>query len=80
MPKIFKMPKPSPTAEKNNDHRTHDPASVSKTTPLAEIILFPNGRNEVPFAPGLPDDPETKTRWLHLADDALDVRRKRKKA
>ena len=80
MPKILKMPKPPPKAERNNNHRTRDSATVSKTTAMAEIILFPNGRNEVPFVPGFPDDPETKSRWLSLADDALDAKRKRKKA
>ena len=41
---------------------------------MAEIILFPNGENEIPFIPG---NPETNTRWLRLADDALDGKRHR---
>lgn len=47
---------------------------------MAEIILFPNGRNEAPYIPSFPTDPETKTRWLGLADEALGAERKRKKA
>ena len=47
---------------------------------MAEIILFPNGKNELPFLPGTQTDPDTKTRWLHLADEVLDGKRKRKKA
>ncbi len=77
MPKILKMPKPSPKVEKTGAHATRNADPVSKTTPMAEIILFPNGRNEVPFVPGFADDPETKTRWLGLADEALDAKRKK---
>ena len=47
---------------------------------MAEIILFPNGKNEAPFFSGPQTDPESKTRWLRLADEALDGNRKRKKA
>jgi hypothetical protein len=78
---ILKMPKSSTKAEEAHNHDTGPhPAPVSKTTAMAEIILFPNGKNEIPFIPGSETDPETKTRWLHLADDALDGNRKRKKA
>lgn len=78
MPKILKMPKPPPKAEKDKKHGTGwRPAPVSKTTALAEIILFPS---EIPFIPGSEIDSDTRLRWLRLADDALDKRHKRKKA
>lgn len=67
------MPKPPRKAER-------PPTPVSKTTAMAEIILFPNGKNEIPFIPDTQTDPATKTRWLHLADEVLDGKRKRKKA
>jgi len=79
MPKILKMPKPPPEAEEGNSANHGNERSVSKTVPLAEILLFPNGKNQIPFITGL-DDPETKARWLLLADEALDENRKRKKA
>jgi hypothetical protein len=81
VPKILKMPKPPAKAEKGNNHSTERPPTpVSKTSAMAEIILFPNGKNEIPFIPGTQTDPDTQTRWLHLADDALNGKRKRKKA
>ena len=76
MPKILKMPKPSPKTEKGNDLGTRYSAPVSKVTAMAEIILFPNGKNEIPFIPQT--NPHTQTWWLRLADDALDGNRKHK--
>ena len=79
VPKILKMPKP-PKAGKGNSANHGNERSVTKTTPMAEIILFPNGKNEIPLITG-PHDPETKARWLHLADEALDGKKpQRKKA
>ena len=74
------MPKRSPKARKQSNYAIGQPVPVSKTTAMAEIILFPDGKNEIPFIPGSQTDPDTKSRWLHLADDALDGKRKRKKA
>ena len=73
------MPKPPPKAERDNSANHSEERSVSKTTAMADIILFPNGKNEIPFIACL-DNPETKTRWLLLADEALDENAKRKKA
>lgn len=67
VPKIVKLPKPPAKAEK----RCSDP----KASQLAEIILFPNGKNEIPFI-NSSHDPEIETRWLHLADEALKRSRK----
>ena len=81
MPKIVKMPKPPPKAEEkskvNGDQAT---AIVSKTTAKAEIILFPNGKDEIPLISSPATDPESETRWLRLADDALKGKTNRKKA
>ena len=80
MPKILKMPKPAPKAEREKENgKVEHPTPCSKTTAMAEIILFPNGNDEIPFIPG-PTDPDTKMRWLRLADDVLDGKCKRKKA
>jgi hypothetical protein len=79
MPKMLKTPNPPPKAgEERNDAERHHGAAF-KTTAMAEIVLFPNG-NEIPFLPGSETDHETKTRWLHLADDVLDGKPKRKKS
>lgn len=77
--KISKTPKARSLAEKDNDAGRHPPP-VSKNPAMAEIILFPNGKNEVPVFSGPQTDPESETRWLRLADEALDGNRKRKKA
>ena len=80
-PKILKMPKPPRKADDSDNHGTQRlSAPVSKMTAMAEIILFPNGPNEIPFLPGFQTDPDAKTRWLRLADDALDGKPNRKKA
>jgi hypothetical protein len=77
-PKILKMPKARPKAEKGDKHGAgRHPPPVSKTSAMAEIILFPNGKNEVPFLSGPQTDPESETRWLRLADEALDGKRKK---
>ena len=85
MPRILKMPKPSLTrkhqestsakAKENRDSAER----VSKTSPMAEILLFPNGKDAIP---GVSDhtDSQTKTRWLKLGDEALDKGDIRKKA
>lgn len=79
--KIFKTPKARSLAEKDNDRGAgRHPPPVSKSPAMAEIILFPNGKNEVPVFSGPQTDPESETRWLRLADEALDGNRKRKKA
>jgi hypothetical protein len=49
--------------------KTETVRSYAKMQPLAEIILFPNGNSEA-YITNFPD-PETKTRWLYLGDEAL---------
>ncbi len=85
MPRILKMPEPPPNKRKKEkptpaepNGRAESSRSVSKTTPLAEIVLFPNAKDAIPGGTDNQTDPQTKTRWLELADDALgdDVPRK----
>ena len=77
-PKMLKMPKSRPKAEKGDKHGAErHPPPVSKTSAMAEIILFPNGKNDVPFLSTLQTDAESETRWLRLADEALDGKRKK---
>lgn len=79
------MPKPPPskrTTEKPTpaepNGRPESSTSISKTAPLAEIVLFPNAKDAIPRVTDNQTDPQTETRWLKLADDALgeDVPRK----
>lgn len=83
MPRILKMPKPPPD---NGKQRENSPIadqkgsreSVPKTTPLAEIILFPNAKDAIPEV-AEDTDANTKTRWLKLADEVLTPDSPRKK-
>jgi hypothetical protein len=74
MPKILKLPKPPPNAEKQSNN------GAAKPTALAEIIFFPNGKDDILQIKGAAMDFDTEPRWLRLAGDALDGRGKRKKA
>jgi hypothetical protein len=78
MPRILKMPKPPPNNRKKvkptpaePNRRAESPRSVPNTTPLAEIVLFPNATDPIPGVTDKQTDPQTETRWLNLADDAL---------
>jgi hypothetical protein len=75
VPRILKMPKPPPDKGKKRESppisdQQDSGAPVSKTTPLAEIIRFPNAKDAIP---GVTEDTDanTKTRWLKLADEVL---------
>jgi len=77
------MPKPPPdNGKKRKSLQIPDEneslSPVSKTSPLAEIILFPNAKDTIP---GIKEntDPNTKTRWLKLADEVLEPDTLRKK-
>lgn len=86
MPRILKMPKPSLSRKRQESTSARvseklDLAErVAKTTPMAEIILFPNGKDAIPGASDPETDRQTKTRWLKLGDEALDKADVRKKA
>jgi hypothetical protein len=74
MPKVLKLPKPPPGAQKQPNN------GAAKPTALAEIIFFPNGKDDIRQITGAATDFDTETRWLQLAGDALDGWGKRKKA
>jgi hypothetical protein len=82
--KILKMPKHFAKARKGDPHSPtrREPSAplVSKTSPAAEIVLFPNGKDRILRAAEVETDPQTKTRWLKLADKALEKGEDRKKA
>lgn len=86
MQKILKMPKPPRTRKRQasalgkKDYETESSEYVSKTTPMAEIILFPNGKDAIPGISDPETDIQAKMRWLKLADEGLDNRDARKKA
>ena len=89
MPRILRMPKPPPRAHKVDNPapiETNRPSEsqpeagqVQKTPPMAEIILFPNAKETISGISELQTDPQTKTRWLKLADEVLEDRDARKK-
>jgi hypothetical protein len=72
MPKPLpsKLTKEKPTPAQPNG-RPESSTSVSNTTPLAEIVLFPNATDPISGVTDNQTDPQTETRWLNLADDAL---------
>jgi hypothetical protein len=89
VPRILRMPKPPPRAHKVETPPTLETTSplkpepelgqVQKTPPMAEIILFPNAKETISGMSELQPDPQTKTRWLKLADEVLEEREVRKK-
>ena len=80
------MPKPPPRnpSEMPTSARSNEPSSsnlsVSKTPPMAEIIFFPNAKDVIAGVPEAQTDPQTRTRWLKLADEVLESPEFRKKA
>jgi len=83
VPRILRMPKPPPDKGQKRENplisdQKDSGESVPKTTPLAEIILFPNAQDAIP---GVTEgtDANTKTRWLKLADEVLTPDSPRKK-
>ena len=77
------MPKPPPHNQPETP-RSDEPAGsnsfVSKTPPMAEIIFFPNAKEMIAGVPEAQTDPQTRTRWLKLADEVLESDEFRKKA
>jgi len=80
------MPKPPPRnqqempAPPRPDEPARSDSFVSKTPPMAEIIFFPNAKEAIAGVPEAQTDPQTRTRWLKLADEVLECDEFRKKA
>ena len=81
------MPKPPPITRKPETPISAPPdgdaeplSPISKSAPLAEILLFPNGKDAIPGVPEAETDPQTKARWLKLADEALEKQSSPKQA
>ena len=76
------MPKPPPRTqpETPTPKQAKAPLPVSKTPPLAEIILFPNAKEVIAGVSEAQTDTHTKTRWLKLADEVLESGESPKKA
>ncbi len=80
------MPKPPPRnqPEMPTPVRPYKQAEstslVSKTPPMAEIVFFPNAKEVITGVPEEQTDPQTRTRWLKLADEVLESDESRKKA
>jgi len=68
-------PRNSQKQEKLTQEARHDgvesSASVSKSTPMAEILLLPDGKDAVPGVNESQVDLQAKARWLQLADETL---------
>jgi len=47
---------------------------------MAEIVFFPNAKEVITGVPEEQTDPQTRTRWLKLADEVLESDESRKKA